>query len=181
MSRNLVYCDVETTGLDEKSGHLLEVALLAVSLPTFEPVARFTNVVLPPCWETVKRNMNEKVRAMHDASGLIAMLDAAATTGSDNSVAQVELRASAFIQHWAPRTQSWHTPMAGANPSFDRKWLEKHMPHLAKKFHYRHFEVRTITFLQEWILGEAFVESPHRALADCEQANNTVRAFLGLT
>lgn len=173
----LIFADVETTGLNAKTGFILEVGLLAVELPTFSPLARFTQVVRPLNWPTVRRNLHERVRAMHEPTGL---LDAVEALPGPNT-ADVERAGAAFIQQWAPKTATWETPMAGANPRFDRDWLEEHMPKVASKFHgHRHFEVRTITFLQEWILGEAFVESPHRALADCEQAAAMVRAFLGL-
>lgn len=179
---NLVYCDVETTGLQEAAGHILEIGLLAVALPHFEVVARFESVVVPPCWDTVLRNMPERVREMHQVSGLLAAVAQAALQGG-YSASEVETRAGAFMQQWSPKTLNWQTPMAGANPSFDRRWLEKHMPKLAKRFHYRSFDVRTITFLQTWIDGapEPGASTAHRALADCIQANDTVRAFLGLT
>jgi oligoribonuclease len=177
--RNLIYADVETTGLDEKSGHLLEVALLAVQLPTFEQVASFSQVVVPPCWETVKRNMNEKVLEMHTNSGLMAALDG--VQPEHHTAAQIELLAASFMQQWAPRTMGWHTPMAGANPSFDRRWLERHMPALAKRFHYRNYDVRTFTLTADWVFGTLVSEgAAHRALADCEKANDDVRRFLGL-
>lgn len=176
--KHLVYADVETTGLNESGtgAHILELGLLAVAIPTFAQVARFSAPIRPPNWETVKRNLDEKVLAMHTNSGLIAEIDKIPQPNG----ADVERAACEFMQQWAPKTLDWHTPMAGANPSFDRKWLLKHMPKLAGRFHYRHFECRTITFLQEWVLGEEFKESPHRALADCEQANETIRSFLGL-
>jgi oligoribonuclease len=182
LKRRLCFADVETTGLNENApgACILEVGLLVVDVPTFEPVAAFSEVVVPPCWQTVKRNLPEKVAAMHIKSDLVRNLDDAERTG-EYRLEDVQRRAAAFVQKWAPRTLDWHTPMAGANPSFDRRWIEKHMPELGKKFHYRHFEVRTISFLQEWVFGEALVESPHRALDDCKQALRSVRAFLGLT
>lgn len=176
--KHLIFADTETTGL--KPGHVLELALVAVALPTFAVVAEFSRVVVPPLWPTVKRNLHERVVAMHTKSGLMAELDAEhAALGCTTPT--VEREALAFMQEWAPKTMSWHTPMAGANPSFDRMFLDADMKALAGRFHYRHFEVRTITLLQEWVFGEAFEESPHRALADCLKAIDDTRRFLGLT
>lgn len=173
----LIFADTETTGL--KPGHVLELALVAVELPTFKEVARFSTVVVPSMWPSVKRNLHERVTEMHTKSGLMAELDAIhAEHGCTTPAAERE--AIAFMQEWAPKTMSWHTPMAGANPAFDRMFIEADMKTLAARFHYRHFEVRTITLLQEWVFGIDFQESPHRALPDCRKAIQDVRTFLGL-
>src|SRR5690606_41859087 len=84
----------------------------------------------------------------------------------------VESEVLAFVREHAPQTLNWHTPLAGANPDFDRRFLVKHMPKLARAFHYRNFDVRSITQLQDWIEGLAHVESPHRALDDCYPARS---------
>jgi oligoribonuclease (3'-5' exoribonuclease) len=172
----LIFADTETTGLIPKGGHILELALVAVELPTFREVAHMTRVIRPPQWPTVRRNLHERVERMHAASGLLFELDNA----DPLPLSEHEQYACNFVQHHAPKTRSWHTPLAGGNQSFERKWFEEHMPKLLDKFHYRPFEVRTITLLQEWVFGEVFVESPHRALADCRKAILDVRTFLGL-
>lgn len=180
MNRHLIFADTETTGLVPKGGHILELALVAVTIPDFKEVAHMTEVILPPMWASVKRNLPERVQEMHAKSGLSKQLDAMSGV-VDPNLAAVEKKAVAFVQEWAPKTMSWHTPLAGGNQSFERKWFEAHMPKLLEKFHYRPFEVRTITLLQEWVFGEEFVESPHRALPDCRKAIDDVRRFLGLT
>lgn len=173
--KRLIFGDLETTGLDEGKDHILELALVAVELPTFQEVACFDMVVTPPLWPTVERNMHEKVRTMHASSGLLHDL----ATRARANYAEVEKEAQAFVQQWAPRTMHWTTPLAGANPDFDRRFMRKHMPKLHSMFHYRNFDVRSITQLQDWVFGEEHVESPHRALADCRQAIARVRAFIG--
>lgn len=172
---NLVFLDVETTGLDEGRDLILELAMVVVALPTFAPVAEFSRVIRPPLWETVKRNLHERVAAMHEASGLLADIDGSESVGEH----LIEGEACAFVQQWAPHTPAWHTPLAGANPDFDRRFLRKRMPKLHAKFHYRNFDVRSITQLQDWVFGRTHVESAHRALDDCRQAIQQVRDFLG--
>jgi oligoribonuclease (3'-5' exoribonuclease) len=174
--KTLIFCDLETAGLREDKDAILELALVAVHVPTFEIKARFSNVIRPDIWSTVKRNLHEKVLAMHTASGLAAELDAGA--GSPAHI--VEGLAVSFVREHAPETLAWHTPLAGANPDFDRRFLRKQMPKLHGTFHYRNFDVRSITQIQDWVFGQAHVESPHRALADCEQAIRQVREFLGI-
>lgn len=179
---NLIFVDCETTGLFEDKCFIVEIGMLAVSLPTFEPVAEFSRVVLPPMWPTVKRNLHEKVLQMHQSSGLLGELDHAYDPEGDSGGAAphiVERQALEFFRDHAPHTPSWQSPMAGANPDFDRRFLRKHMPKLHAAFHYRNFDVRSITQLQDWVFGVQHIESPHRALADCKQAAATVRRFLG--
>jgi len=175
--KHLIFLDLETTGLREDKDHILELAMVAVALPTFAVVAEFSNVIRPDIWSTVKRNLHEKVAAMHAASGLSTELDLGA--GAPQHI--VEGLAVDFVNKRAPQTLAWHTPLAGANPDFDRRFLRKQMPKLHGKFSYRNYDVRSITQLQDWIFGQAHVESPHRALADCHQAIAQVKEFLGLT
>jgi oligoribonuclease len=174
--KHLIFLDLETCGLREDKDAILELAMVAVALPTFAVVAEFSNVVRPDIWSTVKRNLHEKVLAMHTASGLAAELDA----GAGIAAHTVEGLAVDFVNAHAPQTLAWHTPLAGANPDFDRRFLRKQMPKLHAKFHYRNFDARSITQIQDWVFGQAHVDSPHRALADCHQAIAQVKTFLGL-
>lgn len=180
MSNRLVYLDFETTGLDEKAGHVLEIGLLAVELPTFNVVAEFSHIVRPPCWDTVKRNLNEVVREMHTENGLIAEIDATDLS----TLSGVEQLACSFMQEHSPITVAWRSPVGGRNVPFDRKWGAKHTPKLMQKFHgYRGFDVTAIAYLQDWVFGESRdpAKAPHRSLPDCKDANDSVRRFLGLT
>lgn len=173
---NLIIGDCETSGRDEAKDHILEIALVAVDVPTFREVAHYAAVVRPPNWETVKRNMHEKVFKMHTDSGLIAEVDGLEMNGDT-----VESTALAFMKHFAPQTAAWHTSLGGCNPDFDRRFLRKRMPRLHAAFHYRNFDVRSITQLQDWVFGHKHVESPHRALPDARKAAADVRAFLGVS
>lgn len=175
----VLFVDTETTGLDETKDHILELAIVAVRLPRFEIIDKFSSVVVPPLWPTVRRNMHEKVEAMHEASGLLLAVDEACTFGPPE--VPVEEAARAFVRHYRP--EKLHTPkpeLCGANPDFDRRFLARRMPKLHAAFHYRNFDVRSITLLQDWIFGVEHRESPHRALSDCLKAIQDVREFLGI-
>jgi oligoribonuclease len=173
---NLIFGDCETTGLNENKDHVLELALVAVEIPTFRIVDCAEWLVQPPCWPTIKRNLHERVLKMHTKTGLIAALD----ENMGKQQRDVEAEACAFVNQHAPRTLDWHTPLAGAGPDFDRRFLAKHMPRLVGLFHYRNYDVRSVTQLQEWVFGIEQAESPHRALADCLKAVEDVKKFLGL-
>lgn len=182
---NLIICDCETTGLDEAKDYILEIALVACALPCFAEQAHLSAVVVPPLWPTVRRNMPARVLEMHEASGLLAEVDRAHAEGR-NDAASVEKAMCQFVRQLSPATgdfrnptTQWQTPLGGCNPDFDRRFLRKRMPALHGLFMYRNFDVRSITQLQDWVFGEAHVESPHRALADARKAAADVRAFLG--
>lgn len=177
--RNLIFIDCETTGLNESKEHIVEIALVAVEVPTFKEVAHFSAVVVPPMWPTVRRNLHEKVETMHTESGLYREIDQM-HEAEGNPTHIVEGQALAFVRQWAPQTLAWHTPMAGANPDFDRRFLRARMPKLHAAFHYRNFDVRSITQLQDWVFGVAHQDSPHRALPDARKAAQDVRIFLGV-
>lgn len=173
---NLIFLDVETTGLREDKDMILELGMVAVELPTFRVVADWSRVIRPPLWESVKRNLHERVLEMHTRSGLVADIDDSEATPEH----LIEGEACAFVQAHAPHTPAWQTRLAGANPDFDRRFLRKRMAKLHAKFHYRSFDVRTLTELQDWVMGVAHTESPHRALPDCLKAVEDVRKFLGV-
>lgn len=175
---NLILCDCETTGLDEKKDYIVEVALVAVNLPTFQEVAHLSAVVVPPLWPTVRRNLHERVLEMHRASGLLDEIDRAYDDGR-NLAGSVENAMLAFVRQASPHTPQWHTPLGGCNPDFDRRFLRERMPKLHGAFFYRNFDVRSITQLCDWVFGQAHVDSPHRALLDARKAAADVRAFLG--
>lgn len=175
---NLIIADCETTGLDEKKDHILEIALVAVDRRTFQVVAEASWIVVPPLWPTVKRNMPEKVLEMHTRSGLIAAVEE--RDEGRNMAGSVEQVALAFIRKHALHTPVWQTPLGGCNPDFDRRFLRARMPKLHAAFHYRNFDVRAITQLQDWVFGVQHVDSPHRALPDALKAAADVRAFLGV-
>lgn len=178
MKKNLVFLDVETTGLNEGRDHIVELAMVVVELPTFREVAHFSSIVVPPLWATVRRNLHEKVEAMHRASGLLEDIDAAHEIGNFDTHL-IEGAALGFIREFSPHTPAWHTPLAGANPDFDRRFLRAWMPKLHAAFHYRNFDVRSVTLLSDWVFGIAHIKSPHRALADCRQAVQQIREFIG--
>lgn len=67
----IVWVDVETTGLDARSGHLLEVALVVTDDDLSEVAAR--DVVVRPVGADVDRvYMEPVVREMHQKNGLLA-------------------------------------------------------------------------------------------------------------
>ncbi len=159
---NIIILDTETEGLDEKRHAVLELAMLAVEVPTFEIVAEFSQCVRIL---QVPTTIDPYVRKMHQDSGLWDDC-----LRSPHSLVEVENAACAFVD---AHTHG-DSPLGGANPAFDRRFLVAQLPLLARRFHYRNLDVRTLTYLDEWIVGAPKEAPAHRALGDCRQAVRAV-------
>lgn len=152
----LLWCDVETTGLDERKGKLLEVAFVMTNEKLEEIGA--TSLVIHHKPETLDPLMDDYVRQMHTDNGLLEAVQAVST-----DVERVEQGLLWQLLHWR---ECWYPlPLAGSCPSFDRLWLEAHMPMLARLPTHQHFDMSTFRFM--WDLPKPDKGGMrHRALAD---------------
>lgn len=175
---NVIWLDLETTGLVPAEGHILEIAMVATRLPDFEIVGEWDAVVKPPGFGPAMFNaMHPNVQEMHTKSGLWG--DVERQGGPLDAAVK---KAAEFFHSNNGHTDKGQSPLAGANPTFDRGWLKHHAPALERLFSYRHFEVRTITQLQTWVFGVPLKDltPQHRALDDCHDAIHYLRKFLGV-
>lgn len=178
----MIFLDLETTGLDPARGEPLEIGLLALN-PDLTEAAAWSCPINPPSgWQGL---CDAKVLAMHEASGLRALLSGPAAYAHHPAPAgpglplkaQVEEWACAFLTHACPGSRP---ELCGFNPDFDRRWLRVHMPGLHERFHYRSLDCNSL-WLAERAAGLATPEKPpaeHRALADCRAAAAVLRRFV---
>lgn len=165
----LAWLDIETTGLDERTGHLLEVAIVITDNDFNEVAEPFSMLVQPtdPAW---KDDLNDFVTAMHTDNGLIRDLDA----GMGTPLPEVEFAAVQYLQtHCGTEAK----PMMGGNSiTFDRNWLKHHMPMLLAAFHYRSVDV---TSVDQFITRSTQLDnvdpddiavSDHRAVSDLRRS-----------
>jgi oligoribonuclease len=157
-----VWVDIETTGLDFKKDKILEVAFV-ITNDDLEPIAMTTHLI-----KTKKRhlrNLDPYVQEMHTKSGLLTDLYRTQTT-----LAEVEEHLIAWLdEHEVPK----RLPICGSSVHFDRRFLERDMPKLMKRFGYRNIDVSTIGELTKRWNGDAYSEwsktrpeTAHRALDD---------------
>ena len=155
----ILWTDIETTGLDERGGLLLELGLILTG-PGFLERATFAGVVGYP--DIRSRIRDPYVRQMHETNGLLDEVERSRTT-----LAELEARA---IQ-WVRDRNATDLPMGGSSPHFDRRWLREHTPGLAGLYHHRLVDTTTLRILFEFAKPEA----DHHVLSDLRNSIQIVR------
>jgi oligoribonuclease len=159
-ANNLIWLDMEMTGLQPDADRIIEVALLVTD-------SQLNVLAESPVWvlhqpREVLDAMDSWNRGTHGKSGLIDKVLASAL-----NEAQVEEAALAFLKPLVPGSTS---PMCGNSICQDRRFLARWMPRLEAYFHYRNLDVSTLKELvKRWkpeVLKGFVKEGKHEALAD---------------
>ena len=157
---NLIWIDMEMTGLQPDSDRIIEMALL-VTDSQLNLVAEGPVLVLHQP-EEVLEAMDAWNKGVHGRSGLIERVRA-----SRLNEAEAERLALEFLVQHVP---SGVSPMCGNSICQDRRFLVRSMPRLEAYFHYRNLDVSTVKELaRRWRpdVAKGFQkESKHEARAD---------------
>lgn len=168
---NLIWIDLEMTGLEPERHHIIEVAT-AVTDPALEILAHGPDLVIgqPEC---VLADMDRWNTEHHTRSGLLDEVRASRCT-----VAEAERRTIEFLEQWVP---SGSSPICGNSVCQDRRFLHRHMPRLQRWFHYRSLDVSTLKILaQRWApeVAAAFGKAnAHRASDDVLESIRELRHY----
>ncbi|TDO99016.1 oligoribonuclease [Marinomonas balearica] len=131
---NLVWIDLEMTGLDPEINTIIEIATI-VTDKDLNVLAQGPNLVVHQ-EKSVMDAMDEWCTTHHGQSGLTQkVLD------SSISMAQAESETIAFLEKYLPAGKS---PICGNSVGQDRRFLYKYMPKLEMFFHYRYIDVSTL-------------------------------------
>lgn len=168
---NLLWIDMEMSGLSPDDDRILEVAIVVTDADLNVVAQSPVLVVYQP--DAVLDGMDSWNRGTHGKSGLIDRVKA-----STLSEAEVEQQMLAFIkQHVSERT----SPMCGNSICQDRRFLARYMPKLEAYFHYRNLDVSTLKELaKRWRpgLAEGFKKaSKHEALADIYESIDEMKYY----
>ena len=167
--KNLVWIDLEMTGLDPKKHVIIEIASIVtdskLNILDEGPVIAIKRTV-----QELKQIDDWSLRT-HTSSGLIKRVKQ-----SNVTIQETEKQTLSFLQKWVPKGVS---PLCGNSVHQDRRFLRMEMPDLDSYFHYRIIDVSTIKELaKRWYSNDAcFPLKPkkHLALDDIrEGARNTV-------
>ena len=168
---NLIWIDMEMTGLLPDSDRILEVAIL-ITDPNLNVVAESPSLVVHQPDEVLAA-MDSWNQGVHGKTGLIERVR---TSTLDE--AEVERLALAFVAEYVPASAS---PMCGSSICQDRRFLARWMPKLEAWFHYRNLDVSTLKELvRRWRpdLAKGFLkQGRHEALADIRESIEELRYY----
>jgi len=133
-NNNLVWIDLEMTGLNPITDRILEVATV-VTDSQLEVIAEGPVIAIHQP-EEVLAAMDLWNCKQHRESGLIDRV-----RQSTYSCRQAELETLNFVKQWVGHR---HSPMCGNSVWHDRRFLARYMPELEAYFHYRNIDVSTL-------------------------------------
>lgn len=159
-NNNLIWIDMEMSGLIPDRDRILEVALVITDSQLNMVAEAPVMVVHQP--DSVLDNMDKWNQSTHTKSGLINKVKM-----SKLDEVSVEKNMINFLQkHVTPNI----SPMCGNSICQDRRFLARSMPQLEAYFHYRNLDVSTLKELvKRWkpeILTGFSKQSKHEALSD---------------
>ena len=168
---NLIWIDLEMTGLDTDNDSILEIATIVtdkdLNVLAEGPVFAIRHEV------DRLESMDSWNRNQHSKSGLWQQV-----LDSTTAHAQAEQATLEFLKVWTPAGKS---PMCGNSICQDRRFLHRQMPRLERHFHYRNLDVSTLKELsRRWspqIARGLNKESAHTALSDIRDSIEELRYY----
>jgi oligoribonuclease len=157
---NLVWVDLEMTGLEPDTDRIIEVAVIVTDMH-LNTIAEGPVFAIHQSEETLDK-MDAWNKGTHGRSGLIDRVRA-----STVSEEQAEAALIAFLKQFVPAGKS---PMCGNTICQDRRFMARTMPKLEAFFHYRNLDVSTLKELcRRWkpeLVSGFKKHQKHTALAD---------------
>jgi oligoribonuclease len=162
--QNLVWIDLEMTGLSPERDRIIEVAVVVTDA---QLARRVEGPVLAIHQSDATLDaMDAWNKNTHGKSGLIERVKASAV-----NEAAAEAAVIGWLRAYVPAGKS---PMCGNTICQDRRFLAKHMPGLEAFFHYRNLDVSTLKELaRRWqpaLLDGIKKAQAHTALADVHES-----------
>ena len=168
---NLVWIDMEMTGLDPDNDRVIEIAAIVTD-------AELNILVEGPVFaihqaDEVLDKMDAWNKGTHGRSGLIDKVRASTVTEDEASEQMIS-----FLRQYVPAGKS---PMCGNSICQDRRFMARHMPQLEQFFHYRNVDVSTIKELcRRWkpeLISGFKKHQMHTALADILESVEDLRYY----
>lgn len=170
-SRNLIWIDLEMTGLDPDNDYIIEIATVVTDKDLH--ILAEGPVLAVHQEDSVIAAMDDWNQKHHGQSGLI---DRVKQTVIDD--AEAEKQTLDFLQKWVPAGKS---PMCGNSICQDRRFLYRYMPKLEAFFHYRNLDVSTLKELAaRWVpdIQKGFQKrASHQALDDVIESIDELKYY----
>ena len=162
--QNLIWIDLEMTGLFPEKDRIIEIAVVVTD-------AQMTKRVEGPVFaihqtDATLDGMDAWNKGTHGKSGLIDRVKASTIDEAAAEAATIE-----WLKTFVPKGKS---PMCGNSICQDRRFLANYMPKLEAFFHYRNLDVSTLKELaRRWkpsALDGFKKAQAHTALADIHES-----------
>ena len=170
-TNNLIWIDLEMTGLDTQQDVIIEIATI-VTDADLNPLAEGPVIAIHQP-DDILDKMDEWNQRQHGASGLIERVKQSQYTEQ-----QAEQETIRFLQDFVPAKAS---PMCGNSICQDRRFLARCMPELEAYFHYRNLDVSTLKELaKRWlpqVANGVEKKGAHLALDDIRESIEEMRYY----
>nr|VFK02202.1 MAG: oligoribonuclease [Candidatus Kentron sp. H]VFK02257.1 MAG: oligoribonuclease [Candidatus Kentron sp. H]VFK05379.1 MAG: oligoribonuclease [Candidatus Kentron sp. H] len=131
---NLIWIDLEMTGLDPEQNYIIEIATI-ITDSSLNIIGEGPSLAIHQP-DGILNGMDDWNTKQHGKSGLIERV-----RNSTVREADAERLTLAFISRYVAQGKS---PMCGNSISLDRRFLIRYMPKLEQYFHYRNLDVSTL-------------------------------------
>jgi len=169
--RNLIWIDLEMTGLDTQQDRIIEIATI-VTDSELNILAEGPMLAIHQSDE-IMEGMDEWNTRQHGGSGLTKRV-----RESTIDEAEAERQTIAFLEQYVTKGKS---PMCGNSICQDRRFLARCMPELEAFFHYRNLDVSTLKELAaRWspdIAKGVTKNGSHLALDDTRDSINELKYY----
>jgi len=170
MNGNLIWMDLEMTGLDPENAVIVEIATL-VTDAELHILAQGPNIAIAHP-DHVLHQMDEWSRQHHEASGLLKRIyDSSMDTGAAES---------ATLEFLSQYCADGACPLCGNSVWQDRRFLVKYMPRLNNFLHHRVIDVSSFKeVVRRWYPAMPYYvkKGSHTALADVHESLNELRHY----
>ena len=157
---NLIWIDLEMTGLDTVNDRIIEIATI-VTDKDLNILAEGPMIAVHQA-NAVLDAMDGWNTRQHGQSGLTERV-----RNSENTAQDAERETIAFLKEWVEPGMS---PMCGNSICQDRRFMAREMPELEAYFHYRNLDVSTLKELvRRWspkLMSGLEKKSTHLAMDD---------------
>ena len=168
---NLIWIDLEMTGLEPKTDLIIEIATI-VTDADLNILAEGPSLVVHQS-DAALDAMDEWCTRQHGQSGLTQRVKDSRITD-----AEAEQQTLAFLREYVDAGAS---PMCGNSIGQDRRFLNKYMPELEAFFHYRNLDVSSLKELaKRWnpeVAAGVVKKGSHLAMDDIRDSINELKHY----
>jgi len=168
---NLIWLDMEMSGLLPDSDRILELAVVVTDANL--NVLAESPVLVVHQTDAVLDGMDAWNKGAHGRSGLIEKVKASTLNEADATLQMI-----AFLKAYVPTGKS---PMCGNSICQDRRFMARYMPDLESYFHYRNLDVSVFKELaRRWkpeIYSGFKKAGKHEALADIYESIEELKYY----